>query len=139
MARRRRSGRRGSAMVEGALVIGLFLMVFIGIFDFAQIMYLHQALTERVRGAARAAIVEPLTETEIRNFVLYGKKEPAAGQTGYFGLEPKNVRVTIADKGTNEQRLKLRVAGLKFSVLSPWMSRVGHNLPITVSTPLEEP
>lgn len=139
MARRQRSGQRGSAMVEGAMVIGLFLMVFIGIFDFAQIMYLHQSLTERVRFAARAAVVEPLTETEIRNLVLYGKKEPADGQTGYFGLEPKNVSVTIAEKGTNEQRLKLRVAGLKFQVLSPWMARVGYNLPITVSTPLEEP
>ena len=49
----RRNRRRGHAMLEGALVLMIFLSFLIGTLDFAQFLYFHQSLVERVRMAAR--------------------------------------------------------------------------------------
>ena len=139
MAAMRSRQQRGSAMVEGALVLGVLIFTLIGIMDFAQMLFLHQSIVERVRGAARAAVVEQLSNTQTQNLVVYGKKDPVSGQTGFFGLTPSNVLVTIGGGGTGEGNVRIRVTGLRFPVLSPLMSRSGKSLPIQVVVPLEEP
>ena len=139
MAVKRKAHRKGSALVEGALVLGIFIFTFIGIMDFAQILFLHQSIVERVRSAARTAVVEQLSVTQIQNLVVYGKKTPDTGQKGFFGLTPSNVLVTVGAGGGGEGNVRIRVTGLKFLILSPLMSRSGTSLPIQVVVPLEEP
>ena len=66
-----RRGRKGSALVEGALVLGLMAFTLIGLVDIGTILVLHQGLTERVRAGARYGVVRPYDATKITNVVLY--------------------------------------------------------------------
>lgn len=54
---RRHQGRRGQAMVEFALVVPLFVLVVIGIFEGARAMYTYNALSNAVTESLREAIV----------------------------------------------------------------------------------
>ncbi len=51
--------RRGSNLVESALVFGAFIFMVIGAFDFGQAVFMHQGMVERVRAAARYASMTP--------------------------------------------------------------------------------
>lgn len=133
------STERGSTMVEGALVLGIFLFVLIAILDFAQIFYLHHSLVERVRNSARTAVAEKLNPEEMTNLIVYGAKQPAPGQKGFFGLTAAHVYTFAVDQGTSEARLYVRVTGLNYLVLSPLLTRSAKNLPVEITVPLEEP
>jgi len=49
----RRRTSKGGAFVEMALIYLVFLIMLIGAFDFGQFLFVHQALVERARFAAR--------------------------------------------------------------------------------------
>ena len=53
----RRENRRGQALVEFALVIPLFILVVIGIFEGARAIYTYNALSNAAREALREAVV----------------------------------------------------------------------------------
>jgi Flp pilus assembly protein TadG len=69
---RRRS--RGQALVEVALVLPLFLLLLLGLFDAGRVVYTQNAISEAAREAVRTAAVSPsLTQTKydsIRNRAL---------------------------------------------------------------------
>jgi Flp pilus assembly protein TadG len=138
--RKRRS--RGSVFVETAFVFMGFAAMVIGTFDFAQFLFTHQALVERVRSAARWGSVNGPTNTDaIRNMVLYnqptainsGPNQPAPG---YFGLTAANVVVSTNDAGTANYRLTVRIQNYQFSLLSPWMAGVYSDRPIQMTIPI---
>lgn len=136
--------RKGSAMLESALVLTVFVFVLVGIVDFAQILYVHQSLTQRVRGVARDAVVEMLTEEQIRERIVYGNQPPDREDgimpAGFMGLKMQNVKAEILDRTYNEQRLKVEVNGVPITVVLPFTGgRNARNLPLKVTIPLEEP
>ncbi len=49
----KRRSNRGSTMVELTLIFLVFFCLLIGAFDFGQFLFIHQALVERARFAAR--------------------------------------------------------------------------------------
>jgi Flp pilus assembly protein TadG len=50
----------GQALVEFALILPVFLLLMVGILEFARAWNLHQALTDATReGARRAAVADP--------------------------------------------------------------------------------
>lgn len=57
LARRRRGGRRGQALVEFSLVIPIFLLVMISLFDLGRAVFSYNTLTNAAREGARMAIV----------------------------------------------------------------------------------
>jgi Flp pilus assembly protein TadG len=58
---RSRRKRRGQTLVEFALILPIFLLVLIGIFDFGRAVYYYNSLSNAAREAVRVAIVDQNT------------------------------------------------------------------------------
>ncbi len=144
----RRRTSKGNAMVETALIFIVFAAMLIGAFDFGQYLFIHQALIERARSAARwGAINDPTNHTSIANMVLYNQSStPPSGTASYFNLttgstdaqgnNTGNVFVTNPDSGTDSYRLNVQISGYSYQMLSPYITGTYTGIPITVSVPL---
>ncbi len=132
VSRPRRS--KGSTIVESSLIFLALATMLIGAFDFGQFLFVHQALVERARRAARwGAVNNPNDATSIRNMVLYySSAGPAEGQTPYMGLGNSNVEVSVSGVGTDDHRLLVRITGFRYTVLSPYIAGgyTGPNLDV---------
>jgi len=143
---RRRRNSKGAVWVESALIFLAFVPMLIGIFDFGQFLFLHQALVERARSSARwGATNGPAGTTttdinnwltSVQNMVLYNQS--TAGTTPYLNLTSSNVVVTApATRGTNDYRLTIQITGYQFLMVSPYISGTKtSNINMTVSQPL---
>ncbi|MEO8049566.1 MAG: TadE/TadG family type IV pilus assembly protein [Acidobacteriota bacterium] len=131
----RRRNSNGSVMVETALIFLVFACLLSGAFDFGQFLFIHQALVERARYAARwGAINDPTDSTSITNMVLYN--QPTGSGTGYFNLTSANVFVTNPGAGTDDYVLNVRLAGYKYVRVSPYIAGTYTGPQIIVSVPL---
>lgn len=61
--------RRGSAMVEMALVLPLFFMVVLGIIEFGRAMMVSQLVTNAAREATRLAIIDGSSNASVSQWV----------------------------------------------------------------------
>jgi Flp pilus assembly protein TadG len=125
-------------MVETAIIFVVFALMLIGIFDFGQFLFLHQALVERARYAARWGSVNDPTDTaSITNMVLYNQSAtPPSGTPTYFNLSSSNVSVTSPGFGTNNYRLTIQISDYSYLILSPYIAGTYTGIPLTVSVPL---
>lgn len=64
-----RCGRRGVAAVETALLLPLFLMMLLGIFEFGRAFMVEHVLASASRLGVRRAIVEGATESQVTTLV----------------------------------------------------------------------
>lgn len=136
-------------MLESVLTLIVFLTLFIGVFDFGEMLFVHQTLTDRTRNAARWGAVNAFDATSITNLVLYGATTPAQGQTPAFGLTAANVTVSrpAASVGQPEDRVIVTVTypvsliSVLFGQSATWSgtSVPTWNLRIQISTPYEVP
>src|ERR1700745_1785849 len=109
----RRKTSSGSVMVETALIFIVFACFLLGAFDFGQFLFVHQALVERARYAARwGALSDPTNTAAITNMVLYNS--PAGSGTGYFNLTAANVFVTRSGVGTDNYVLNVKLSGYQY-------------------------
>ena len=67
--RRINHARRGTAMVEMALVLPLFLMLILGIIEFGRAMMIANLVSNAAREGARMAVLDGSTNTEVNNAV----------------------------------------------------------------------
>lgn len=123
--------QKGAAFVDVALILSVFIFVFMGIVDFAQIMHTQQSLVERARNAARVGAVAGLSNDAIRNLIMY-QTTSATGGTGAFGLTASNISIDRLNAGTAEQRLVVKIQNLDYKSFSPLINRVFKNMPVTV-------
>jgi Flp pilus assembly protein TadG len=132
-ALRRKSS--GSVIVETALIFLVFACLLMGAFDFGQFLFIHQALVERARYAARwGAISDPTNTTAITNMVLYNA--PTGSGTGYFNLTSANVAVTNPGVGTDNYVLNVKLSGYQYIRVSPYIAGSYTGPQINVSVPL---
>lgn len=130
----RRRTQRGSAILEGALVITAFALLLIGIADFGQLTLVHNALTERARSAVRYGAVQPtVNTTAVKNLVLYGQTSADGLTNTYFNLQPGNVTVSELSTGTDEHRLEVKISGHQFQAVSPYIYR-SFTMPTIIAT-----
>jgi Flp pilus assembly protein TadG len=130
---RKRRGNRGSTMLELALIFLVFFSLLMGIFDFGQFLFIHQALVERARWAARWGMTNnSATTAQIQNMVMYG--QTTAGSNGYFGLTSSMVTVTASNANTNNWRISVLISNYPYKMLSPYLSGnyTGPNINVTV-------
>src|SRR5437764_13418492 len=87
---RRSRLQRGQALVESVLTLTAFMAIFMGMIEVGEILYIHQTLVERTRGAVRWGAVNAWdnsnSPTQITNMVLYGTPSPGHDSTPIFGL-----------------------------------------------------
>lgn len=88
-----RTGRRGQAAVEFALVLPILLVLLIGIVEFGRAWNEHQVITSAAREAARKASIsdEDVTWAEVL----------ASAQNTLAGASIDPARATIPEAGTN--------------------------------------
>jgi Flp pilus assembly protein TadG len=135
-ARRRR--QKGQSLIESALLSIIFFSLLIGAFDFGQFLFIHQALVERARSAARWGMIDGATNLDsIRNMVLYNQSStPSSGTTGYFNLTSSMVTVTSTDANTDDWLLTIKIDNYPYSILSPYISGTYYGPGIVVAVPL---
>jgi len=124
--------------VETAFVFTSFAFILIGTFDCSQFLFIHQALVERARNAARWGVVhDPTDHTSIQNMVLYNQNPAPQDQTqGYFGMTSDMVQVSDPGSGTNDYRLVVFITNYPYTILSPYIGGTHVGPDITVSVPI---
>jgi Flp pilus assembly protein TadG len=134
----RRKKNKGAVMLETALISIVFLAMIIGAFDFAQFLFIHQALVERARYVARwGALNDPTNTSAITDMMLYNQPtDPPTGTAGYLGLTSSNVTVTNPGSGTDDNRLNVLISGYTYSMVSPYIAGSYNGPNISVSVPL---
>src|SRR5437868_12939241 len=110
---RRRRASKGTVIMETALTFIAFAGMLLGAFDFGQFLFIHQAIVERARYAARwGSINDPTNATGIRNMVLYYQSTVPNGSPDTLAhLTAQNVSVTTSGSGTDDYRLNVRISG----------------------------
>ena len=103
MTSAKRDGERGAALVEFAICATIFLVVVFGVLEFGRMLWVHNALADATRRAARYAVTrgksnEPSSETQqaIKNVAVYGNPE-GSGSPLVDGLAPGQVMITFSD------------------------------------------
>ena len=146
-----RTQQRGSVFVETPFIFTTFAFMLIGAFDFGQFLFIHSALVERARNAARwGAVTDPTNQNAIQNMVLYNQSTVPGGPggngngwgtqennpPGYFGLDSNMVQVSTPGSGTNDYRLVVMIINFPYTVLSPYIGGTYRGPSITVSYPI---
>lgn len=114
--------RRGSTLIESSIVLTLFLVILIAVMDFAQVLFFHHVLSERVRTGVRYAVVHAYNEAAIKKLVAYNNPAADGGTSGIFGLTPDQVLVARWSAGTAEERVEVKISGYTMRFLSPWLA-----------------
>src|SRR5712692_4413880 len=121
ISRRRQKRSRGAVIIETGLIFVVFSFMLMGAFDFAQFLFIHQALVDRARSSARwGAVSDPTNSSAIQNMVLYNQTTVPVGATsGVFGLTSSMVTVSTADSGTDDYRLIVTITNYPYTMISP--------------------
>ena len=131
------AARRGSTLVEGAIVLVVFLVVLVGIMDMGQVLFFHHFLNDRVRFGARYGVVHSYDPAAIKNVVSYNSPTAPDGGGGMFGLTPSMVQVTHSDIGTPNERIKVSITTYAMHFVSPWLMASFTPGPFTAVMPIE--
>lgn len=132
-----RKPTKGSTLVEGAIILLLFMVVFVGILDMGQIFFFHHFLNDRVRIGARYAVVHSYDQAAIRNVVAYNATAAPRDGVGLFGLSPSMVTVNRYDPGTPSDRVEVSVSAYTMHFISPWLMRDFTPGPFRAVMPIE--
>src|SRR5260370_42362359 len=138
---RRQKRSKGAVFIEAGLVFVAFAFMLMGVFDFAQFLFVHQALVDRARSAARwGAVTDPKNSTAIQNMVLYNQSaKPPAGTPGLFDMTPYMVSVSELDTTTGDRRLVDELTNYQYEMISPLIGglhyRPNLRIPIHLALP----
>lgn len=137
LSEKRLQRQRGSAFVEMALALMIFLTLMIGVIDVGQALFLRASLTERMRGALRSGVVgyDPV---EVKNLVLYGTRSPEVGAVPSLRLTEAMVAVTRLDTNTPADRIRITVSNYPIIFLTPVLAGQITSAPIIVVQALEK-
>ncbi len=127
--------RRGSTLVETALVLTVALTTLIGLIDIGSVIFRMQGLVERARAGARWGIVNTFNSTSVRNVVVYGNS--AGSGTPLLSLSPEMVSVVTEDLGDEHFRIRILISNYTVHFFTPFISGDRTLPPIDVSLTTE--
>lgn len=117
-----RRGERGAALVEGAIVLPLLLLIGVCIFEFGRAFQTWEVLTNAAREGARIAALPGTTDTQVRTRVqLYATNGAVAVPTGGWTSAIGVNRSTTIDMGGG-----LTALGSTVSITYPYNFMVLH-------------
>lgn len=124
---------RGSTLVEFAIGATVFLTVMFAVLEFGRALWVHNALSDAARRAARYAVNQPASNppgvlttglnvgpsaTAIRNVAVYG--DPAGGTTPVVNdLTTANVNVAYSGFGLSGGTATVSVTNYQFQFVIP--------------------
>jgi Flp pilus assembly protein TadG len=139
ISQRRQKDSKGAVFIETGLVFVIFAFMLMGAFDFAQFLFIHQALVDRARSAARwGALSDPTNTSAIQNMVLYNQTTAPSGvSSGIFGLTSDMVKVATQDTSSSDNyRLTVLITNYPYQMISPIIGGTYNGPNITISFPL---
>src|SRR5881397_2105291 len=114
-----RRERRGNAILEFALSLGLLLSALAGVWEFGYTFYLYNNLESAVRNGARYGSLADYDggswngadfTRQVQNMVVYGNPDPASGaRPVVLGLDTSHVKVTPQLRGLVPQRITVAI------------------------------
>ena len=110
-------GRRGSTIVETALVLSLVLFTVFFIIELGIVLFVHQGLTERARSAVRYAVVNAYDAAKIKNLTVYGNS--AGTGSPLFGLKTADVTVQQIAVDNQFSVIKVRITRTPYQFIMP--------------------
>jgi len=117
----------------------VFLVTLIGVMDFAQVLFVHQSMVERVRNSVRWGVVRQYDAQAVRNMVLYN--QPVAPQgiyQGFLGLNAANVSVARSGDGTESDRMTVSIVNYQYRFLTPFLAKTfTNNMAVVETLPVE--
>ena len=149
---RRKIASGGHVIIETAFILVVFFCMLTGAFDFGQFLFVHQALVERARYAARygtacATQTSCPTTDQIQNMVLYYQSTDPGSTTGYFNLTASMVTVTQTtdtqcfQSGAQPSlysRLIVQIHDYPYVMLSPYSAGSYNGPNITIGEPINQ-
>jgi Flp pilus assembly protein TadG len=129
----RGQGERGAVIVESGLILLAFFYMLLAIFDFGQFLFVHQAMVQRARNAARNGVVNNYTDTQVQSLVLYDNI--AGTGTAFFGLTPTMVQVASSSADTDDARLEVKIVDFQYKIITPLLGNTYTAPTITVQMP----
>ena len=115
-----RCPQRGSAMLEGTLVLLVFLMAFLEVLDIGQLMFFEAMLGDRARAGVRWAVVNTYDPVAIANVIAYNSPTPP-GTPGLFGLQPSMVTVNRYNAGVSGDRIEVIISNFPLAFVGPFL------------------
>ena len=139
--RKNRTGERGAAMAEFAIIAVVFFMIIFGIIEFGRLLYTHNALTDAARRGARYAVLHDKVDvTCVKNVVVFGETNmnpstcTPTGPPLINGLTAAKVNVSYAtDYGTNLGTATVEITNYTFNLSIPF-ARQTLTMPNYVTT-----
>ena len=138
---RNRKRQRGQAMVESALVFLIFMCMFIGILDFGQFLYFHQALVDRARAGARYAAVNPtVNDNDVKKYTVYNDANASGSSLPIIaGLSTNMISVVRSGTpGASDATAGVTISGFPVQFLSPFITG-SFNTKVAAVLPSEAP
>ena len=130
--------QRGSAMLEGTLVLLTFICLLLGTVDFGQMLYFHQALTDRARAAARYGAVNPTDSDGIKNIAIYNQPTTSGSPTAIInGLTTSMINVTNTGNNTSSARVVVTISNYPINFFSPYIAQAFNARPVMVAASAE--
>ena len=133
---------KGQGLIEAAFVLIVFFALLLGVIDCGQVLFAHQALTERVRSAVRWGVVHEWKGPDpIANLILYDRPEgPRAGTSGYLGLKPENVKIHYrppTPERPDDEMLTVEIVNFECHFFTPVIGKTLINpRPVSISAPV---
>lgn len=128
--------QRGATLVEFAIAATVFLTVMFAVIEFGRALWVHNALSDAARRAARYAVSQPASTpagvtttglnvgpsvTAIRNVAVYG--DPAGGATPVVNnLTTANVNVTYTGFELGRGTATVSITNYQFQFVIPLVS-----------------
>jgi hypothetical protein len=144
-SRRARRRQRGSATVEGALVMLPFLALIMSIINLGLNFFLIDALQDRANMAARHVALNPSDVQGATNMLLYGMSnvpgpsDVVTPPPGFMGLSESNVVIHHIDVGLPTERVVLTINDARLPIFVPGAKGSIFSQPITATVPVEVP
>lgn len=121
-----RRSSRGQAMVEFALIVPLFVLITLGIFDAGRAVYAHHTASNAARAAARVAIVNQDPDAI---------RAAAKNHTPGLGLTDADITLTACSTWNCTYSVTVQVP---YTPVTPLLSNVFHpTIRSTASMPVE--
>ncbi len=133
--------QRGQSLIESALVLMVFFALLLGVVDCGQVLFAHQALVERVRGAVRWGTMHPYdgTGNQVANLILFDRTD-GAGAPAFLGLNRENVQVNYrasTAERPGDEMLSVAIVDYQSHLFSPWIAKtIVSRRPVLISAPM---
>jgi len=134
MATNSRSKQKGQALIESGLIVIVFLAMLISAMDFAQVVFVHQSLVDRVRSGLRWGSTNPYDPGAIKNMIRYNQSTQPDQVSPFLGIADSNITVTQFDAGAPTEGIQVSIVNYPYQFLSPWLAKTFSNDMAVVQT-----